>query len=107
MWTDVGRVIVQYQDAVSQWLEEVRAVGAHGTRLIDYLVWTYPGNGAATDSADGLLRDLVDMGAVVPARWSPTTSQRAFMGLVYPGGLQQGFEAGKRACWWYEAVSEA
>jgi hypothetical protein len=79
-------LIAIYQDAVDKFLLKIRNhFQAHGTDLIDILIETYPGNGAATDSAGNLLRAMEAANLIVRhTKPAPTLSQRAFDSL---GGL--------------------
>lgn len=93
-----------YRPAVDAFLVVVRDhFQAHGTDLIDILIAHYPGNGAASDSAGDLLRQMVAEGLVVRnVRPAPTLSQRAFDSLSPGDAAERYFKgptsASKAAC---------
>lgn len=75
---------IMYRQAINAFLVLVAHEGcAHGSRIRDLLIEHYPGNGAASDSGQTLLRDLHEGDVLVPSHFAPTFSQQTFFGLQY------------------------
>lgn len=79
--------------------------GFHGSEVRALILQLYPNSGASLDSADTLLREMVEEGKLKNhVRATPSTSQAAFagLGMTKQGYRDSGWAAGLREHFYYE-----
>ena len=77
--------------------------GFHGSEVRDIILRNYPKSGTILDSADSLLKEMVENGDIKPySKATPSISQRAFAGLFYKDYSSTGWAAGTREHFYYE-----
>lgn len=83
--------------------------GFHGSEVRDLMLEHYPNCGALLDTADTLLKEMVEDEILEHfSKPTPTTSQIAFAGLFYSkdGYRQTGWAAGTREHFFYVAFGD-
>jgi len=82
------------------WLREcMDAYGAHGSKLVEHNTKVAYGKYATFPAdADDDLRKAEALGWIVRCKCTPTTSQRAFLGLSYSGKIPESHAS----CWYWE-----